>query len=353
MKNQKKARSVKGTAGKILIAAAIITALAVTASAAGLGWFQRYFEEKNEAPLNPAEVEYIEKNEQPIQQSQTQNGYTISVKSVITDGRIAYITMGITAPEDVVLSKTEIPGYSPDKPNIMPRDHFNGLFTPESGDARMGYMSLETAEDHDGLDNTQNWVLMTEVDCAEDSALPFAPGTVWNLHIEDLIATYHDLEAQKALDEKYGGGDYFSFIEQDGINPYPEVTLATGKWDFKIKFDDCDTRTVNLAEKPVTAKVSIAGQFINEPEGYENLEITSFVLSSLSATVSVDTDRIPTLEDYATNTSVYAVMKDGTQIELMGRSHSPGWEKLQAKSPINLDNVDHVILTDGTKLPMP
>ncbi len=40
----------------------------------------------------------------------------------------------------------------------------------------------------------------------------------------------------------------------------------------------------------------------------------------------------------------YAVMKDGTQIELL-RSRNC--------EPVNLDQVDHVLLADGTKLPAP
>lgn len=144
-KMQKKPRTFRGTFGKILIAAAILSTLTVTVSAAGMGWFQRYFEQRGDAPLSQAEAEFIGQLEQPINEDMTrtlepvgeaksQNGYTLAVKSAMTDGYMAYITIGITGPEDAVLSKTVIPGYDPSAPGICAENFMKpSFFQPAEG----------------------------------------------------------------------------------------------------------------------------------------------------------------------------------------------------------------------------
>lgn len=362
-KIQKKARTFRGTFSKVLIAAAILSTLTVTVSAAGLGWFRRYFEKRSDAPLSQAEVEFIEHIEQPINEAMTktlepvgeaksQNGYTLEVKSAMTDGYMAYITIGITGPEDAVLSKTVIPGYDPSAPGICAENFMKlSFFKPAEGNAKFGYCSMGAVEDGDGLDNTQDLLLTVEAEM-ENGEQPFAPDRVWKLCIKNLTATYSDLEAQKALDEKYGG-EYCVFTGEEGLDPYPEVVLAEGAWDYDIRFTDTGARSAQLISTPVTASVLICGR-IDEPDTWQEVPITSFVLNALSATVEMDTDSIPELQDYKNGKYVYAVMKDGSQVELETRSSDgPGRLKLAAARPIDLDQVDHVRLADGTKLPMP
>lgn len=211
---------------------------------------------------------------------------------------------------------------------------------------------MGAVEDGDGLDYTQDLLLTVEAEM-ENGEQPFAPDRVWKLCIKNLTATYSNLEAQKALDEKYGG-EYCVFTEEEGMDPYPEVVLAEGAWDYDIRFSDTGARSAQLIRTPVTASVLISGRRIDEPDTWQEVPITSFILNSLSATVEVDTDSIPELQDYKNGKYVYAVMKDGSQVQLETRSSDgPGRLKLAAARPIDLDQVDHVLLADGTKLPMP
>lgn len=350
MKSQKKTRTFKGTAGKILIAAAIIMALAVTASAAGLGWFQRYFEEKNDKPLTPAEVEYIEQNEQTIEKSETQDGYTLKVKSAITDGRMAYVTIGVTAPENVELENphsTGIPLY------VGVGNWPMGVFEPASGEPMMGAMSLGTEADNDGRNNTQDWLLIAERDPAQADQLAFASGSAWKLHIEDLVATYRDEAYQKELDQKYEGRENFMYTDEEAEKLYKQVTLAKGVWDFDITFEDCDTRAVELVKDPITTKACVAMK-LDGSDVYGDMNITSFKLSALSATILTDDPGCaPDFTSARNQKFIYAVMKDGSRVQLRAGSGSPGEQQLEAVRPIILDNVDYVLLTDGTKLPMP
>ena len=45
-------------------------------------------------------------------------------------------------------------------------------------------------------------------------------------------------------------------------------------------------------------------------------------------------------------------MQDGSKIPLMGDIGTPGVQTLQTDTPIDLDQVDHMILSDGTILPV-
>lgn len=110
-KEQKKRRSVGGWAGKLLIAAVLVSLLAVSASAAAQNWFVTYFSKESEKPLSQGQVEFVEEHTQDISQKQTCNGYTIELKSVLSDDYNAYVVFGITAPEGVYLDRTVKEGY--------------------------------------------------------------------------------------------------------------------------------------------------------------------------------------------------------------------------------------------------
>lgn len=343
--------------------AAVMLALVGCGVAYAQGWFVRFFSQRAETPLTQAEIAYIEKIEQSVNETMThtqpeqpaavsQNGYTLRVKSTMTDGNMAYITIGITAPKDVLLSKTAIVGYDPSAPSICAENFMQpGFLELENGNVKFGYTSMGALEDNDGLDYTQDLILTVEAEM-EDGSQPFTSDKVWKLHIKNLVATYCDLEALKSLDELHGGGDYISFNSEDNLNPYPNVTLAEGSWDYEIIFADNGVSSIELIQAPVTSRVVISGKYADDPDTYQDVNITSFVLSSLSATVEVDTDGFPEMQDYKNNKYVCAVMKDGSQVELFSRAtDGPGRVKLEAKHPIDLTQVDYVLLADGTKLP--
>lgn len=343
--------------------AAVMLVLVGCGVAYAQGWFVGFFSQRAENPLTQAEAAYIEKIEQPVNETmahtqpstseaKTCDGYTLRVKSTITDGNMAYITIGVTAPKDVLLSKTAILGYDPSAPSICAGNFMApGFLEPENGTAKFGYTSMGALEDNDGLDYTQDLILTVEAEM-EDGSQPFTSDKVWKLHIEDLVATYCNLEALEAMDNLHGGGEYIAFNSEDNLDPYPNVTLAEGGWDYEIIFADNGVSSIELIREPVTSRVVISGKYADDPDTYQNVNITSFVLSSLSATVEVDIDGFPEMQDYQNNKYVYAVMKDGTQVELFSRAtDGPGRVKLEAKRPINLSQLDHVLLADGTKLP--
>ena len=94
----------------VLIAAMIALSLLLVGCTVAYvnGWFTDFFAGRSETPLSSEQIEFIQENEQIIQESQTKNGWTIELKSAITDGETAYVIFGITAPEDVDLEECNI-----------------------------------------------------------------------------------------------------------------------------------------------------------------------------------------------------------------------------------------------------
>lgn len=260
-------------------------------------------------------------NQPAVPAEATQDGYTVEVKKVETDGCIAYITIGITAPEGVDIVHNPHPGYEDRPYHILPCG-FPDL-VPAKGEMGSGSGGWNPVEDGDGLDNTQDFVIEANYDMVDGSD-PFAPGTQWNLHIEDLIHSYYDQEKNESV----------------------EIVLAEGEWLFPITFseENGDYREIQLTPEPVSVKGSVGWK----PDGtdvLEEVQITSFVLRRYGADIVCDNENA--CFDFINGQSLTVVMKDGTEILLLSGSH------YFALAPIDLDQVDHVRLPDGTKLNVP
>lgn len=338
----------------VVLAAAVITLLAMTVTAFASeeisGWFQNFFARNAEEALTTEQIEYLVENEQAIADAQTQDGYTLELKSAITDGTIAYITLHVTAPEDVVLSKTTIEGYDPDAPTLTASNWGTNFLTDSKGDFPYGACGMSTLEDYDGLDNTQDLLITVNPSYDPEGAYPFDSGTVWNLHFEDLIARYTNAAYLKEVQEQYPSDtDVADEVDESAL--WPEVKLAEGTWDFTITFGDCDFREIELITEPVTTSAVIGWRDDNSDVTKE-VTITSFTLRSLSATIICDYDTGAPDFTNRTDKLLYVVMKDGSRIELQSSSGSIGTQSFDALTPIILDDVDYVLLADGTKLPM-
>lgn len=67
------------------------------------GWFTDFFSERSSAPLSDSQIDFIQENEQIIQETQAKGGWTVELKSTLCDGRTAFAIFSITAPEGVDL----------------------------------------------------------------------------------------------------------------------------------------------------------------------------------------------------------------------------------------------------------
>lgn len=247
----------------------------------------------------------------------TQNGYTIVLKSAVTDGQIAYITLGLTAPEDAALREIGKEGY---EQMIRPGNVWD-YFVPKSGEKKEGSsITMAWEEDGDGLDNTQNLVITAQVRL-ESGKKAFSKGAKWELYIEDLVSKYFDFEEMK---ERY-------------------LWVVEGLWQMDVTFNEGDFREIEFVQEPVAAPAAAAMGINGKDDLYEDIHITSFVLRKYSATLCMDS------EEAYFDAFPYVVLNDNSQIAFI--SHYAG--DYIAEKPIALDQVAYVVLPDGTKLPMP
>lgn len=261
-------------------------------------------------------------NQAGISQSATQNGWTVTLKSVETDGYVAQVRLGVTAPEDAKL---------PEEGNIIFGNR-TGDFSPASGSFSGYGGTIDHLEDGDGLSNTFD--LLMEYDRTSEDATPYAAGTTWNLHIVDFMESWWD----------------------DANARLVENTLVEGEWLFPITFDETngDYREVELLSDPIQA-TACYGWGEDGTDALEEFTLTSFKLRKFSC--GLQWDRIPNYhgtENFGDSADFFGfadqtgyhraliVMKDGTEISLPFRHQA-----------IDLDLVSHVILADGTILPVP
>lgn len=333
----------------VLIAAVIaLMALTITAFASEeiAGWFRQYF--SNQTDLSPKQIEFIEENEQIIAESQEQEGWTIELRSAINDGTTAYIIIGITAPEDVSLEQTLVDGcyedwYGPGNGSMKGADKPDLVTCSVSGLVLQSYgFGLE--EDGDGLANTKNLVIHLNPNFSwyED---PFGSDVDWYIHIENIVYQYED-EAyrQELLSGKYAGQTDIMFTSEETKNLYAEEILAEGVWDFTVNFAQ-NAQGTQLLTAPVETMAWVhrrTGTGIEDMSiTYEKVTITSFVLNPLSAVIECSEENV-NFED------MYVVMDDGSRILLNDTGSG-----IDAESPIVLDEVDYILLADGTKLMVP
>lgn len=262
-------------------------------------------------------------NEPAAPNEATQDGYTIRLKSVETDGWVARIVLSITAPEGTIISRNTSPGFEGERLGIGPTNLDN--FNPTTGRETGGSGGWNPEEDGDGLDNTQDLV-MEAIYNMEDGSAPFASGMTWVIHFEDLVSSYWD-------------GSKSKFVEE---------TLATGEWTFEIPFDESngDYREIELLTAPITAGVSVGWK----PDGtdvVEDVTITSVKLRKYSLTITHDG---PDYADfsYINGKRLLAVMKDGSTLEL---SYGAGTYRVYGE--IDFEQLDYIQFPDGTQIPGP
>lgn len=351
------------------IAAIIAMLLTLTGCAVAVaqGWFSQYFEQNSGHPLSKKQEEYLAENEQILAETQTRDNWTVELRSALTDGTTGYIIIGITAPEGVDLepeivdgSMTEWFGAENDGMSYlnMPKGTPQVLTTSDGGFVGGSY---RWQEDGDGKDNTKNMVYQLSPGPWDNVTDPFGPDTEYRIHIENIVREYDDQEyLEELLSTKYAGQtDYMLEPEEVSRLKQTEI-LAEGIWDFTVHFEQ-KTDGVELLTGPIKVmgfayrKGPPLNEFLHDTiESYEEIQLTSVKVSPLSVTVTYVCDvscRLSTLD----TDPVRVVMKDGSQMELWetGGGSTLDSVTLDAQAPIVLDQVDHILMPDGTKIPMP
>ena len=314
IKAEKKSR--KRVTFRVMMAAAIILALAVSAFAAASGaeWFQAYFAEQNEAGLTAEQLALIEQDSILIDQSQTVDGYTMHVESVMNDGNTVYVKLDLYAPEGVVLP------YGEDR-LFEKIAYYSENFQPENYGWR-----FEEVIDTDKTDNHTEMLLSLDID-----AQIAADGGI-TLELTNLTKTYGTFFNQKT------------------------ETMAEGTWCFDLTFsthaEDAWEHQVITESVPCTMEKRMTGE---ETEIY----ITSLMIRPLSIDVVYDYPNGADLEslDWL---GMKVIKTDGTKTRLMPTDghFGPvgdkiiGYASFESLAPIVLDEVAYIEFPGGTQIPV-
>ena len=273
--------------------------------------------------IQPNKVSQEDMNNQPsIPVNAVQNGWNVELKDVKTDGNVTTILLGITAPENVDITHVEADDTESPYYTVYPGNHLE-FFFPEAGEKNGCGWSWIPQDDGDGLDNTQN-IIMTCTASMMDCSAPFAEGTTWNLHIEDLL---HDHWNSKKCD-------------------VDKIVLTEGEWNFSIQFgkENGDYSQIDLLSEPMTLSAITAWDAIGRPiwetDTVGNIEVRSMSLRFITENPNVGFGW------------VNVVMKDGRKISADQTNYNAGCI-YEASEWIDLNQVDYLLLEDGTKIPVP
>lgn len=348
----------------VIAAAAALALLLVGCGVAyAQGWFPDFFAGQSPAPLNEKQVSYLTENEQIIGQEATQNGWTVELRSAINDGTAAYILFGVSAPEGIRLENARF-DENMTLYMLCAGNHgmLSGIWdgTPLVSSENVTWQRLGWSwkDDNDGMANTANFVLELQPDLDASKVDPFGPEAEYRIHIENFVEEYQDPEYMNQLKTgKYKDQPQFSLTPEEAVRARQVNVLGEGTWDFTIHFN-ASQPPVELLKEPITVQ---AYQYQEAPDPmwitkytYGPVSLTSFVLRPFGATVSFDPDLCLHLAQFNEGERIWAVMKDGSQLELRDwGSPGKGTLYLEVNSPILAEEVDHILLPDGTEIPMP
>ena len=304
-----------------VLLAAVIALMAVTACAAGEvgGWLEAFFTYRSGSNLTSPQLQYIEKHGQSVNNSQTHDNYSVALKAYIGTKDTVYIVFHITAPPKVNIASEDF--------HIMMKAEFTGIYgrNPEA-------VTIRRMDDSDGKSNTIYYICILE---HKDYLYFDVPE--WNIHIDNLFR--------------------IAYNPQTNQRDFP--VLAEGPWDYTIDLTKADTQTIELLTEPIQT-LGIVPSLQSDMESVEKLTITSAVLSPLDMIITYEpvnecnVSFVGFLANTAIELHAYAIMKDGSEVPFTyGFPSCHGEAKLLADTPIVLDEVDYVLLADGTRLYAP
>ena len=271
------------------LAAALVLALGATAYGVYSDWFVGFFAQRNGKDLTESQAAAVEALTAVVDQSQTVDGWTVTVDKAIATRHDAYIRLVVTAPEGTALD--------PEGQNYDCDVEVSGFNTEDTSDEGVAGYGLQ----------------MTMFKAATAaSALDLADGKERTVTVKDLRVWDLDEESHKT-----------------------EQTLVEGTWQFTFALPAAEEielldGTVNvLAKNPSTGNK-------------EDVGISSLRLTALGATAEYITayDYIQPFDDMT------VTMADGTTVTGRERTNSArDFGKVcsfQFDVPVDLGQVDHV-----------
>ena len=301
---------------KVLVAAVMIALLSVTVAAAEFGWFVDYFSKESQSVLNGKQIEFIQERERSAQQSQTHDGYTITLETYFADSMSAWFKLKIQCPEGVQFCDSPWGTYPTSWHLIRISDGID-----------LGGGEIWRLEDPDRTDDVGYIQLHFIYQMLQSN-------------MENLLSDpYYQLRIQGLQD---------IYLEEDEI-VFNEV--ASGIWEYNIDLSDLENMEVEFIKEPVEY-VMIADDYTEDPKKVP-VKITSFRLYPMYAIIQydyMDETKYGTPDNFEPCSVVF---RDGSVVILETSAVGGGMTEFQTLIPLMLSEVDYIQLPDGTKLTAP
>lgn len=276
-------------------------------------------------PGDPALLSGLPEGYDSSQRSQTIDGYTVELKSAVSDGNKAQIVLGITIPDG--------------KPVLVDDgEKYWGLgfeeYSLQCADALYpSNMSTREQDDGDGLDSTLEYVIEWYKEEPEEN---MEAGAKWTLTLGQMC--------QETFNNALEQHEYL--WKTDTI------------WKFDFTFDpDSDYRSLEFLSG-TTELPAIVGETADGSDDWGTATVRSITLHTNSLHILMDEPLGDVdFSSWREETSPKVVLKDGTSIVLrmdrgnaLDQSNTSCQENWKPETAIPLDQVDYLLLIDGTTL---
>lgn len=313
-----------------------------------------YFDAKDAVPLAEVEQVRLPDGTQLKTANQADDGYALSLDSVLTDGPSIYFTLNLTMPENI-----PSPGEGWSMDNLHVKDMY--LFPAELEEPTDEWQYLwyygaggGLINDGDGKDSTRKLVVNFT---PNDEASRFEPGSKWKLRVDGLEAIWENEANRDALfNGKYAGQDVM--LEDDEVDQTVRwEQLCYDTWEFTITLDgkpESRTKEVELVTEPITLSCyrgAEMSELMKDPNteryGPYDVQLVSVRISPLSYYMEYKSDDGINLHMLEIGEYILH-MKDGSEQRLF---HQIG--RQQFAQPVILENIEYLLLPNGQKLTMP
>lgn len=313
---------------RVMAAAALIAAMSLTVYAVhSVGqWYQNYFT----ATLSEDQKTFLDENVVTVAPQQP----GITVESALTDGVQIYMKLHVVLPETVQLCDCEfLPvRYQPGNDMRYWESSYQGDVVTLEGDKVYNTLWYRPVEDGDSNDHTMDFLVLGMLE---------APG--------QSQAMQGDSSKLAGKSLKVHVHDFYQVVGNSQNFREPEVNeLLSGDWTFEVPMTEKSLRTRKLISEPAEASVECVNMGVGEnPVTWkEGVSIPYVTVRALSVDIGFDG-----LQSGGTfGREIRAVLRDGGEVLL-----HPSWKgmdfiRYEAEAPILIDEVEQIVLGDGTIL---
>lgn len=300
------------------------------------------------------------------QLSQTYDGYTMELQSVVCKSTLIQLTFRLTAPENVDISAV----FAPDSKEWIAFQEIAVLLANSNSPENLTY---ELVDDGDGKNNTLNVVITILPTVYQAEELASGRGETCEIEFTGIVSWGYDRKYEhELLLEKYPEKQDYILTPEESNRVHPQTLLVSGNWKFEVKLPKIEIENTELLSAPISTEVMVVRIGASEyktVETVENVKLTSIQLSASGVTVAFEKpEPIEKFDciyvnvaqfsaapyvDASEDEAVFLMKKDGTRIDFFQSLGAKETAFLQAESTIVPAEVDYLQMSDGTKIFMP